>query len=341
MDPYSAADISAVDDDGACSSISPAVHSDVIQTHILTRLDGPTLASAACASSQFRHLCAGDDLWKNICTTKWPSLDDPPVHDFISTFPNGHRSIFYDSFPSLQPLPSEKKHLHRSSPSKELISAVDMYYKDTPIFSKAHRTDTQMDWFLCSPLWVDLLDPKEFVPTPVNYVPKDEDWLKHLEDNLSLSWILIDPTRKRSANLSSRRPVSVQRHWLTRDLEILYAVTVARDETSSEWVQCMIKVTCGGKAGEEMHVRGVSLIVEDTEGKTMTGKDSLGILQRAMENAERKIVRQEKAKGRYEKFLGVKKQRKERKQRMEKAMEMISLMVIILVLVFFCGFMLF
>ncbi|XP_028808282.1 F-box protein At2g27310-like [Neltuma alba] len=339
MDPASAADISAVDD-GAGSSIS-TIHSDVIQTHILTRLDGPALASAACASAQLRRLCAEDDLWKNICAATWPSLDDPLVRDVISAFPNGHRSIFYDSFPSLQPLPSTKKHLYRPSPSTELISAVDMYYKDTPIFSKVQRTDTQTGWFLCSTLWVDLLDPKEFVPTPVKYVPKDEEWLKHLEDNLSLSWILIDPTRKRSGNLSSRRPVSVQRHWLTRDLEILYSVTVARDQMSSECLQCTIKVTCGGKAGGEMHVRGVSLMVEDMEGKSMTGRESLGILQRAMESAERTKVTQEEAKGRYEKFLGMKRQRRERKQRIEKATDIISVMIIILVFVFFCSFMLF
>lgn len=216
-----------------------------------------------------------------------------------------------------------------------------MYYKDTPIFSKVQRTDSQTSWFLCSPLWVDLLQPKEFVPTPVKYVPKDEEWLKHLEDNLSLSWILIDPTRKRSVNLSSRRPVSVQRHWLTRDLEILYAVTVARDQKTPEWVQCTIKVTCCGKVGGEMHVRGASLTVEDMEGKNLSGKESLGILQGAMENAERKKVSREEAKGRYEKFLRMKRQRRERKQRIEKAMDMISVMVIIVVFLFFCSFMLF
>lgn len=341
MDPPPTADTSTVDD-CAGPSIS-TVHSDVIQAHILTRLDGPTLASAACASAQLCRLCAEDDLWKTICTATWPSLDDPLVRDVISTFPNGHRSIFYDSFPSLpiQTLPSKKKHLYLPSSSTELISAVDMYYKDRPIFSKVQRTDTQMNWFLCSPLWVDLLDPKEFVPTPVEYMPKDEEWLKHLEDSLSLSWVLIDPTKKRSANLSSRRPVSVQRHWLTRDLEMLYAVTVANDQTSSEWLQCTIKVTCGGKIGGEMHVRGVSLMVEDTEGKNVTGKESLRILQTAMENAERKKVSQEESKWRYEKFLGMKRERRERKQRIEKAMDMMSIMVIILVLVFLCWFMLF
>ncbi|KAF7805734.1 F-box protein [Senna tora] len=335
----STAGISSVDED-AGSSIS-TVHSDVIQAHILTRLDGPTLASTASASSHLRHLCALDNLWKNICTATWPSLDDPLVRHVISTFPNGHRSIYSDSFPSLHSLPSNNNHLDRSPPTTELISAVDMYYQDKPIFSKIQRTHTQTNWFLSSPLWVDLLDPKEFVPTPVKYVRKDEEWLKHLEDNLKLSWILIDPTRKRSANLSSRRPVSVQRHWLTRELEIVYAVVMARGEIWSEMVEGRIKVTCGGKVGGEMHVRGVRLMVEDMEGKNVSGKESLGILQRAMENGKRKKVNGEEARTRYEKFLGMKRERRDRKQRRDKALDIISVLVILVIFLFICWLMLF
>lgn len=334
----STAEISTADDD-AGPSIS-TVHSDVMRTRILTLLDGPTLTSAACASSHLRHLCTEDNLWKNICIAEWPSLDDALVRDVISTFPDGHRSIFSDSFPSLHyTIPSKKKHQNRSFPSGELISAVDMYYQDKRIFSRVHRTDDQSNWFLCSPLWIDLLDPKEFVPTPAKYVRKDEEWLKHLEDNLRLSWILIDPIRKRSANLSSRRPVSVQRHWLTRDLEILYAVVMARDQRSSDLVQCTIKVTCEGKVGGAMNVRGVRLMVEDMEGKHVRGKESLGILQRAIENGERRKVKDEEAKGWYEKFLRMKRERRERKQRIEKALDMFSIVVLIALFLFFCFFM--
>ncbi|KAF7823207.1 F-box protein [Senna tora] len=290
-----------VDGDGA-STIS-AVHPDVIQTQILNRLDGATLASAACASSHLRGLCNDDTLWRNICTATWPSLHDPRVRHVVSGFPGGHRSLFSDSFPTLHHVDD---HPDRSFPtaSDHWISAVDLYYRDTPIFSKVIRTETRTGWFGSSPLWIDLLDPNELVPTPLVYARKDEDWMRqrHLEENLSVSWILIDPTRNRAANLSSRKAVSAKRNWFSRDLELVYAVVIACEgRAAREWVQCNIKVTCCGEAGGEMHVREVSLMVEDTEGRNICGEESMVILQRAIENGKRERVKEEEAKAREEK----------------------------------------
>ncbi|CAK9184693.1 unnamed protein product [Ilex paraguariensis] len=108
------------------------VHPDIIRTHILTRLDGPSLASTSSASSHLQSLSSEDELWRE-----------------------------------------------------------------------------------CSPLRVDLLDYKETVPTLVKFSGDEETCRADLEEHMSLSWILIDPTHKRAVNLSSLRPVSVQRHWLT------------------------------------------------------------------------------------------------------------------------------
>ncbi|MED6115794.1 hypothetical protein PIB30_094126 [Stylosanthes scabra] len=145
-----------------------------------------------------------------------PSLTHPLAAQAISTLPNQYHSIFPDSFPSLHPLPHQNSSLP-PLPSPELISAVDIYYKGKPIFSRVHRTETQKGWFLCSPLWIDILEPNETVPTPLKFAKTedDHDWLTHVEDNLELSWILIDPKLKLAANLSSQRAVSARRHWLT------------------------------------------------------------------------------------------------------------------------------
>ena len=334
----SEAPLSIVDEDTRASITT--VHPDIIQTHVLTRLDGPSLASAACASSELRRLCTEESLWRNICTAKWPSLQNSLVRDVVSTFPRGYRSIFTDSFPFLHHGPPVKR-LDRSFAASELISAVDLYYQDKPIISRVLQTQTQTGWFLSSTLLVDLLDPKELIPTPIKYLPKDEDWLKHLEDNLNLSWILIDPTLKRSANLSSRRPVSVQRHWLTRDLEIVYAVVLAGDQRSSEFVQCKIKVTCCGKVGGKMHAKEINLMVEDMDGKQVSGKESLVIFQRAIENGKRKEVKEDEAKETFEKFLWMKRQRRERKRRREKAMDVLAIVIVITIFLFFCWFKLF
>ncbi|KAF3439438.1 hypothetical protein FNV43_RR17716 [Rhamnella rubrinervis] len=314
-------------DHGGSTTIS-AVHPDVIQAHILTRLDGPTLASTSCASSQLHTLSDQDQLWRHICTSTWPSIDQPRLQHLISTFPAGHRSFFSDSFPVLDHLssPDTSSPDPSSPPTTELISAVDIFYKDTPIFSKIQETQTETGWFLCSPFRVQLLDPKESVPTPIRHVGDDNDdgvWLEHLEENLTLSWIMIDPARKRAANLSSRKPVSVERHWLTGEVQLRYG-TIMKALGSGEEVQCAMVVTCGEgeELGGKLQVREVSLVVEDMEGKHLSGKDSLGILENAVEGGKRKKGKEMEGKERFEEYMERKRERRERKARREKLMDL-------------------
>ncbi|XWS66622.1 hypothetical protein CRYUN_Cryun05aG0215800 [Craigia yunnanensis] len=90
-------DITTVDQN-TVEAIS-TIHPDIIETHILTRLDGPTLASASCASSHLRALTSQENLWTNICHSAWPSTTSPRIRHVISNFPNGSRSFFSDAFP--------------------------------------------------------------------------------------------------------------------------------------------------------------------------------------------------------------------------------------------------
>ncbi|KAJ4724924.1 F-box family protein [Melia azedarach] len=208
---------SSSDDHGGGTNIS-TVHQDIIQTHILTRLDGPTLAATACASSQLRALSSFDQLWRHICTATWPSINHENVARAISTFPSGHRSFFSDSFPVLDHRQPSKHSLdHSSILTTELIFCVDIYYKNSLVISKAQVIETVTGWFWCSPFRVDLFDPEESVSSPFLdlHGGRDDTWLEDLEENLSMSWILIDPSQKRAVNLSSGRAVSVERHWLT------------------------------------------------------------------------------------------------------------------------------
>jgi len=147
------------------ASILAALHPDIIHAHILTRLDATTLASAASVSSLMHRLCTQEDLWRQICTATWPSLRDPIARRVISTIPGGHRSIYSDAFPSLHHL-SLHSRLPPPPPPEELISAVDIYFQGRPLFSRVKRIETQQNWFLSSPLWVDALEPNE-VDTPI------------------------------------------------------------------------------------------------------------------------------------------------------------------------------
>lgn len=335
-------------DQGGGTAIS-TVHPDIIQTHILTRLDGPTLASAACASSQLHALSTEEKLWRDICAATWPSIDHPRVRHVISSFPSGHRSFFSDSFPALDHR-SPPKNTHRPSdlPS-ELISAVDIHYKHELIFSKVQESDTETEWFLCSPFRVDLLDEKESVRTPIRHVRESEAWLKHLEENLTLSWIFIDPTRNCAANVSSRMPVSVQRHWLTGEIQLRYATIMAGQMSSSsssssselDLVQCGVVVTLGGKEGGEVNVREVSMQVEDMEGKHINGRDSLVILKAAMESGKRKKETPGEGKERFEEYMEMKRERRERKQKRERALDMFCIFTGVTIFVAFWSFVLF
>ncbi|XP_040993584.1 F-box protein At2g27310-like [Juglans microcarpa x Juglans regia] len=327
-------------DHGGAIGIS-AVHPDIIQTHILTRLDGPSLASAACASSHLHELSTEEKLWWDICASTWPSINHPRVRHVISSFPAGHRSFFSDSFPAI----------HHSSPPKdtdrpflpsELISAVDVHYENELIFSKVQETRTETEtagWFLCTPFRVELIDQKESVRTQIRQVGEEKAWLKQLEENLKLSWIVIDPTRKRAVNVSSGRPVSVQRHWFTGDIQLRYATIMAGEK--SDFVQCAVVVTCGGKVGGEIQLREVSMLLEDMERKHVKGRESLVILKAAMESGKRKKERRGEGKERFEAYLEMMKVRSERKQRRERAVDMAFILTGITIFVAFCSYLCF
>ncbi|PRQ44041.1 putative F-box domain-containing protein [Rosa chinensis] len=307
-------------DEDSSASIS-AVHPDIIQTHILTRLDGPTLASAACTSFQLHSLASDHRIWANICHSTWPSTTTPRLRQVISTFPDGAFSFFSDSFPLLANLDSAAAAAdHHDSPT-ELISAVDIYHGDKLIFSKVVETETVSGWFTCSPFRIDLLDPKDVVPTPVKYpVGQEADTCRYLGEELRLSWILIDPVGRRAMNLSSHTAVSVQRHWLSGEVHARFAsILPGQRGTASEFVQCGIVVTCGaGSEGGELQVREVSLQVEDMDGMHLNGKDGLVILQRGLEGRKgRNGRRGEEGRRRYGDYLERKRERKEKKKRTE------------------------
>ncbi|GLU19149.1 hypothetical protein SLE2022_354140 [Rubroshorea leprosula] len=153
---------------GTAAATLFTVHPDIIQTHILIRLDGRTLVAVACVSSQLHHLSAEENIWREICSAIWPSVNHPSVRYIISTFPSGHRSLFSDSFPLLDHRPLKKqKAANFPTLEAELISAVDIYYQDNLIYSKVKEMDTATGWFLYSPFRIDLLDQKESVPTPI------------------------------------------------------------------------------------------------------------------------------------------------------------------------------
>lgn len=169
--------------------------------HVLSLLDGPALASLSCTSWRLYSLSSEPALWRHLCLSMWPSLNHPSVLSL--SIP--HCSFVADafSFPStiLPPHPIQTDRL-----PKRLILAIDICHNGRSIFSRAMETDTSSPWFHSTPFRLDALERKAVVTATL---PLDE---VISPDKLTLSWILIDPSQSRSVNLSSRLPVSIDRH---------------------------------------------------------------------------------------------------------------------------------
>ncbi|KAJ8648958.1 hypothetical protein MRB53_001981 [Persea americana] len=306
---------------GDTTTIS-ALPLDVL-THILSLLDGPALASASCASSYLRSLSAHPLLWHRLCTSSWPSTNHLPLSD--------HRSFFSDAFSAL-PLTTQSPPSHPHPPS--LISAVDLRFNNHPIVSTVLQTETHSAWFLTSPFRIDALYPKDPPPLP----PPATLSGSTIAAELSLSWIVVDPITHRAANLSSIRPVSVQRQWFSGETQVRFATILGR---GSDWVQCGIVVTCEvyceGERGDGVQVREVCLQVEDMDGMNLNGEESLEILQMAMEG-KRKRRREEEGRERYLQYLKRKMERKEEKMRREGRLDTACLVVGLSIFAAFLGF---
>ncbi|KAI5666792.1 hypothetical protein M9H77_16645 [Catharanthus roseus] len=274
-----------------CSSIATTtmaeIHSDIVQTHILTRLDGPTLASFSSASSDLHTICKEEIHWKNLCNSNWPSTKDPSLQQIISQFPSGHRSFFSDSYPTVRRLHHRRRKnttLSEIIPqTSELISAVDIHYENRTIYSKVDKTAIGSIWCRSTPFRIDLLGVKEVVRTPLKFDFEDETCTARTEKNMTLSWIVIDPVKKRTVNLSSLRPVEI-RQQLKGEINIHFA-TIIGDGIDGRFVKCGVDVTCERvKDDDVLNITEIGMQVEDMEGNILNGNDSLEIFEEAMES---------------------------------------------------------
>ncbi|KAK1354559.1 F-box domain-containing protein [Heracleum sosnowskyi] len=298
------------------------IHHDILETHILAKLDPQSLFTTSCVSSKLHDICRGENLWKQICKSIWPSINNPRVADIISSFPSGYRSFFTDSFPTLHHNFFTDGHRKTT----ELVSAVDIHYQNKPLFAKVVTSNTDSDAFLDAPFWIDLLS-NETLKLPGKFDTEDETFLSRLGRDLNVSWIVIDPSGRMAANMSSSRPVLVRQHWVTGDIKVRYVKVLAggRKGKPNEFVQCKIEVECVRRVGNgELHVGQVSLKIEDMDKSYLSGRDSLVILQDALESGERKRGRDGEEKEIYDKYLGKRKERREKLQKIERRLEMVD-----------------
>ncbi|KAK7258698.1 hypothetical protein RIF29_24280 [Crotalaria pallida] len=178
-----------------------SIHPEILQTHILPRLDALALAAASATSSQLRDMCSHEPLWANLSHSTWPSTNDPRLRHVISTFPNGYRSFFSYCFPRSSISPRHH-HRYRSlanlERTNEWILAIDLFHVDNLIFSTVIETGTGGS-FPSKPIRVESIDP--------NCKGNIDDIIHGPPNKLKPSCILINPARRRAENLQSSRRV--------------------------------------------------------------------------------------------------------------------------------------
>jgi hypothetical protein len=290
-------------DSPACGGVAETVIDDIpvdVLSLVLRRLDGASLAALGCASSGFRDLATDPDTWRGLCLALWPSVASvpEPARCLGGDGDGFHRALFADAFPF--PATTTTATAATAAPALpgRLVSAVDLHHRGVCIMSRVVETDASSSWFLGSPFRVDALVQEGFT-APSAIAPAE----------LALSWVLLDPASGRAVNASSRRPVSVDRSWLTGE-------TVARFTVVLGGVALDAAVTCDDRYG---HVREVSLCVEDADGGGVSGRDGLAAIAAAMAAPRRGRGAEAEARAarRYAEFVKGKSARKEWKARRE------------------------
>ncbi|CAM8959336.1 unnamed protein product [Rhodiola kirilowii] len=156
---------------------------------ILRKLDGLTLANAACVCSFFSSLSKEEKIWEDICSSLWPSTNREDVKELISTI-GGFRKFYADCFPLIvnKDVPDyqwndyveypeewtdadyygDVDECDRVSPS-DFVSIIDIMYKDKHIYSGVlsgiPNANGSTGWFYDCPFRIDFL----------NHATRDDD----------------------------------------------------------------------------------------------------------------------------------------------------------------------
>uniref|UniRef100_A0A1D1YNT8 F-box protein At2g27310 n=1 Tax=Anthurium amnicola TaxID=1678845 RepID=A0A1D1YNT8_9ARAE len=273
---------------------------------ILSRVDAPTLASAACVSVDLHRAAEEDALWEELCHRTWPSTTGSSARELLSSMPGGYAKFYADSLPLLLYKPRRRGCSLRHDPtgtglvvnSCDLVSFVDVYYREGCVLSRViHATPLHgcsgTAAFLDCPLIklealaADGTGPMGSTPPSMALEPKEEggvgvlNW--GLEEDLRLSWVVLDARGGRAVNVSSGSPTAVQRDTPSKgDLVARFgcavpAVCGVGDECVVITLRCLLS-----EAEDRVAFAGVELRVEDGEGACVGWRRSWAVLEMAL-----------------------------------------------------------
>ncbi|XVF53217.1 hypothetical protein PTKIN_Ptkin05aG0082300 [Pterospermum kingtungense] len=251
---------------------------------IMVRLDGPTLASAACTCSDLQGIARDQSIWKQLCHSTWPSTAlKEGQHLIASSAIDGFDRFYADSHPLILPHNDSNNFTLQThiSPSN-FASFIDVFYNDKCILSsvldgmpraaefwKDDETTDLMRWVFNCPFKLVLLDDDHdegtgdanelqsangqrsynqiLAPSMLLEQTGKKDHCKELVQGLRLSWLLLDKKRGRTVNLSSWKPLAVKKIWaITGDYVLHFGCVVPADESilPQKLAKCLILARC-------------------------------------------------------------------------------------------------
>ncbi|GLJ55206.1 hypothetical protein SUGI_1184610 [Cryptomeria japonica] len=314
------------------------LNSDVI-SGILGRVDGKTIANAGCVSSEFWSVVKEERIWEEACCSMWPSVEDTNVKDLISASLGGFRKFYASCFPfvAYETIPTESKCNDLKNPCdgtavpSDFISVVDVQYKDKVIVSKVvwgiPSAGDFEGWFCNCPFRIDILNFDEHhtitdgLPkiVSVDKQRKDGEFWGQFMENIRLSWIVINRRTGKAANLSSWNPLNGMRDWPSdKDFVITFgSILPAQKILPYKAVQCklVMKFRLSDGDNTSLKMTEVSMQLEDMMGGRVNGRQSLAILERALDctrtNNQNQILES------YQKYLREQRKLREAKMRNE------------------------
>lgn len=275
--------------------------------NIMDRLGGSGLAAASCVCKDLRDVVRDGEAWRRACHSLWPSTTIQETGELISDFDR----FYGDSYPLVFYERDEKLAAAKEeSAAQDLVSMVDVYYKNECILSvvsvcvpEALTCDDQKMWFSSCPFKWDALNAhqtgstrsgvaghvegdRDCSPAPNTEDTNWRDQTRGLQDDLRLSWVLIDKKKSKAVNLSSWMPISLQRSWPSNgDYRVQFGCIVPVEDTISahKMAKCTIVSRCSLEdCCRTLELKEISLHIEDLTGAHVNGSTGLVALNKAL-----------------------------------------------------------
>ncbi|KAJ6753459.1 F-BOX PROTEIN-RELATED [Salix purpurea] len=155
--------------------------------------------------------------------------------------------------------------------------------------------DERQKWFLDYPFKLELMglkddDDDELLDSPISSISEAgkarENHCKKLIEDLRLSWILVDKNTGKAVNLSSWKPLSVQKSWPYHATYVMqFGCVLPVEESLLPQKLARFIITARFKMTEReecLKWSEISMRIENIEGAHVNGRSSLMILSKAL-----------------------------------------------------------